>query len=274
MRSAIESVRDVGRHALADNVQGEAAKVAWNFFFSLFPAILVLFAVTGYVGGEAVFDGVMARLEEVLPGEGADFFAGAVQEITHQRRPGILSLGLLFTLWGASNIFAGLMDGLNTMYDVAESRGFVRRRALAVACVLAGGALLVAGYALLLLGPQIGAWLGLGPVWDVARWPLAFLFLLATLTLVYFVLPNRDQRAHLRPVLGGAVAGTLLVIAVTLLFRLYVANFASYSVMYGGVGAIMVLLVWFYLTSLAILLGGEVAAVLEGLAERAEPDAS
>jgi membrane protein len=274
MHRILDGIRVVGRHALADDIQGEAAKVAWNFFFSLFPAILVLFAVTGYVGGEALFDALTARIEEVLPGESADFLAGVVQEITHQRRPGLLSLGLVLTLWGASNIFAGLMSGLNAVYDVEEGRGFLRRRGLAVLGVVAGGGLLFLGYALLLAGPQIGSWLGLGPIWDMARWPLAFLFLVGTLSGVYYVLPNRDQGTHVRPVLAGAVVGTALVIMATLLFRLYVTSFASYSVMYGGVGAIMVLLLWLYLTALAILLGAEVAAVLEGHSKREEPGAS
>lgn len=256
-------VGEIFREAMDDGITGEAAKAAYYFFLSFFPLILALFAFTGILGGQAAFEWIMDWLHRALPGEAAEYLEGFVVEITGDSRPGMLSLGILLTLWAASNVFAILTVGLNRMYDIAEDRPWWKRRLLALAALVAGLVLLTSAAASLLAGPELVAGLGLAPALQVLRLPLAFVMLVGMLSLVYYLLPARDQSAHWKPVLVGAAVGAVLWVLGTLGFRLYVASFGSYSTTYGVVGGIIVLLIWLYLTALTILFGGEVAATLE-----------
>jgi membrane protein len=256
-------LRQVLREAMADGITGEAAKAAYYFFLSFFPGILALFAFTGIFGGEEAFDWIMGHLHRALPGEAASYLGGFVAQITGESRPGMLSLGVLLTLWSASNVFSVLTEGLNTMYDLEETRPFWQRRLLALAALVVGLVLLTTAAAALLAGPALVATLGLETAWIYLRWPLAFVLLVAMLWLVYYLLPARDQRQALRPVAVGALVGAALWVLATLGFRLYVANLGSYDATYGIVGVFIVLLLWLYLTALTVLFGGEVAATLE-----------
>lgn len=261
-------LRQVVEEALADNITGEAAKVAYYFFLSLFPLVLVLFALTGIFGGDDAFRWIMDRVHLAMPGEASSLVEAAVAEITQEARPGILSIGVVLTLWAASNVYAAFSDGLNVIYGVKEGRSWWRKRVIALLLLLGTAVLLITGAVLLLAGAEIGTFLALGAAWEAMRGPLAFVLMTGVLWLLYFVLPSRDQRQAKGPILAGAVAGTLLWIGATLLFRLYVANFGNYSDTYGFVGAAIVLLLWLYISTLAVLLGGEVAWVSEQWRDR------
>lgn len=252
------------QEAMEDGITGEAAKAAYYFFLSFFPAILALFAFTGILGGDETFRWIMGQLRGALPGSAADFLQDFVREITGDSRPGMLSFGIIATLWSSSNVFAILTEGLNRMYDLEEGRPWWQKRLYAMASLTVGMVCLSVGSVVLLAGPDVVQLVGVPEaIFQVIRWPLAFAMLWAMMWLVYYLLPNRDQSGTGRQVAIGAAVGTVLWVAVTGLFRLYVANFGSYSESYGFVGAIMVLLLWLYLTALAILFGGEVAATLE-----------
>lgn len=263
MKSLWELVREILREAMRDRITGEAAKTAYYFFLSLFPLILALFALTGILGGAAAFDWIMGRLERALPGEAATYLEQFVREVTGESRPGILSFSILFTLWSASNIFTALAEGLNRMYDLEEGRPWWKRRLISLAALVLGSVLLIGGSVALLAGPELLSFLGLGPTLEFLRLPLAIVMLALLMWLVYFLLPARDMRDAARPTLIGALVGTGLWLAATLGFRVYVSQFGRYDQTYGVVGGIIVLLLWLYLTALAILFGGEVAATLQ-----------
>ncbi|MFW6078815.1 MAG: YihY/virulence factor BrkB family protein [Gemmatimonadota bacterium] len=265
--------RQTLREARRDNITGEAAKVAFYLFLSLFPLVLVLFSLTGLIGGDAAFQWIMGRIQALVPGETATFLEQYVRQVTDQSRPDIFSLGLLLTLWAASGGFAALADGLNTMYDLRERRSWWRKRVIAVGLLLAAVVLVLGGAGVILAGPALIDRFGLPEVWFVLRWPVAFALVVAMFWLVYLVLPNRSQRGALLPTLGGAAVGAALWLLVMAAFRLYVANFARYSETYGFVGAVIVLMLWLQLTAAVALFGGEVAAVWEsrrGVAKRPE----
>jgi membrane protein len=148
------------REAAEDRIDGEAAKVAYFFFLSLFPFILALFAFTGIFGGQAAFDGIMAYLRDVLPGTAANYLERFVREVTGRKRPGLLSISVLATLYSASTVFVSLIDGLNVVYDIRDDRGWWRRRLIAFGALFASFVLLIAGTATLLavlLGGEIAA---------------------------------------------------------------------------------------------------------------------
>lgn len=263
MGSFLRTTWAIVKEARSDNITGEAAKAAYYFFLSLWPFLLGLFAFTGLFGGEPAFDRIMGWITRSLPSEPTRFLEGFVREITAEERPQVLSLGVALTLWSGSSIFVSLADGLNRMYDVPEGRVWWKRRLIAMALLLCASVLVPLGATAILAGAEILERFGLGGAWHVARWPLAYLALTALAWLVYYHLPNRKQRVAIRYVTVGALVGTLLWVLVTTGFRLYVANWGSYGSTYGVVGGILVLLIWLYLTALAILFGGEVAVSLE-----------
>lgn len=270
MRRFLAGAWRIVEEARDDNLPGEAAKVAYFFFLSIWPLMLGLFALTGLFGGEAAFEWIMGWIKSVLPSEPTRFLEQFVREITGQRRPDMLSVGVLLTFWSGSNIFASLTDGLNAMYDVEEGRSWWKRRLLAVALLVCASVLLTVGASAVLAGAEILETLGLSEAWNLARWPLAYVLLTAMAWLVYYYLPDRNQGMSRRFVTIGALVGTGLWLVATFGFRVYVANWGSYGRTYGVVGGILVLLIWLYLTALAILFGGEVAVSLEQGRHRAD----
>lgn len=263
MRGFLRGTWAIVQEARADNLTGEAAKAAYYFFLSLWPLLLGLFAFTGIFGGEPAFQWIMAQVTSALPSEPTRFLEGFVREITAEERPDVLSLGVILTLWSGSSIFVSLAEGLNRIYDIEEGRTWWKRRLIAIGMLLVAAVLLSVGATGILAGEQVLRRLGLGGAWNVARWPLAYLAIAALAWLIYYYLPNREQRMSIRYVTIGALVGTGLWLVVTTAFRLYVGSWGDYGRTYGLVGGIIVLLIWLYLTALAILFGGEVAVSLE-----------
>ena len=257
--------------ARADNVTGEAAKIAYFFFLSLWPLLLGLFAFTGIFGGEPTFEWIMGWVRETLPPQATQMLRRYVENVVAEERPDMLSLGIILTLWSGSNIFSTLAEGLNEIYDLPEGRSWWRRRAMSVGLLVAASVLLTAGASAILAGGEIARTLGIDRTIAILRYPLAFLALTTLLWLVYYYLPARDQNVAKRWVTSGALVGATLWILATALFRIYVTNVSGYD-SYGVVGAVLVLLLWLYLTALAILFGGEVAVSLEQGVHRSDTE--
>jgi membrane protein len=251
----------------ADDIGNQAAKVAYYFFLSLPPAMMALFGLTGLFGGERTGDWLTQRLTTSLPGEASALVTGFVRDVVHGNAPGPLSIGLLLALWAGSNVFTALEDTLNAAFGIRAQRSFVRKKAVAVGMLAACAVLFLAGSAVLVGGGGIATALGLGAtgqaVWAVLQWPLGFALITATFWLIYYVLPNRNQRGCRMTLLKASAVAAGLFVAVSIAFRLYMANFNSYSATYGLLGTVIVLLLWMYVTSLVILLGGEVASEME-----------
>ena len=261
-------LKEIWSESLDDNITGESAKTAYYFFLSLFPVVLVIFALTGIIGGDAAFQTIMGRVRSATPAEAGRIIGRAIHQITNSRRPGVLSLGLVLAIWSGSNIFAALTDGLNKMYDVKETRSWWKKRLIALGLLVAAVVLLVGGSTLILSGRSIGTALGIASLWDAIRYPLAFAMVVLLMWLAYYFLPDRDQNHVKTETFIGALVGTTLWILASVAFRAYVAHFGSYSATYGIVGAVIVLMLWLFITAVTLLLGGEVAAVLEARQQR------
>ena len=263
LRDAWQVTRATVRNARADDLAGEAAKMAYFFFLSLFPLVLVLLALTGIVGAESAFGRIMQAVQTTIPAYAWQFVASLIREVTEGGNPGTLSFGVLFALWTASSGVAALMGGLNTMYDVEERRPWWKRRLVALGVLAVGAVLLVVGSAAFI---PTESWLrdrGLWAPWSIARWPAGFLLLAGTAWIAYSYLPAGRQRPSGRKALVGALAASALWIVATLVFRWYIAGYGRYNRVYGAIGAVIVLLIWFYIAALAMLIGGELAATLE-----------
>lgn len=251
----------------ADDISGQAAKVAYYFFLSLPPALMAIFALTGIFGGPALADRITAELTATVPGEASGLVEEFVNQVVREQKPGVLSIGILLALWSASNVFTALGDTLNVAYDTRPTRSWVKKKLVAVGVLLAVAVLFLAGSLALLAGPAIAGAVGLGGVaamlWNVLQWPLAFLLIASAFWVVYYVLPERDQSEFKGTLFKAASIAAGLWLLATLGFRLYITNFSSYSETYGFIGAVIVLLLWMYLTSLVVLLGGEIASEME-----------
>ncbi|HET7463633.1 MAG TPA: YhjD/YihY/BrkB family envelope integrity protein [Longimicrobium sp.] len=243
-----------------DDVANQAAKVAYFFFMSLPPLLMATFGLAGIFGGDGTAAWLTDGLRRNLPAEAGTLVNGFVTEVVRKEHPGLVSIGLLLALWAGANVFMALEDTLNVAWGVRQQRGFVKRRAMALGTLLAVGLLFLAGSAALLAGPAIAKALGLGLAWTVLQYPLGLAMVVAAFWVVYFVLPNRDQRRHKGVLLKSSAIAAGLWLLATLAFRLYAANFASYDKTYGVLGGMIVLLLWMDYTSLVILLGGEIAS--------------
>jgi membrane protein len=256
-------LHDYGRNRLPD----QAAKVAYYFFMSLPPALMAIVSLTGMLGGRETADWLSGHLSSSLPADARPLVDGFVRDVVYRSAPGPFTIGLVLALWSAAGVMMALEDSLNDAYEITVERGFVKRRLVALATMAACAVLFVAGSAALLAGPKLSDALGLGAVgrtvWGVLQWPLSFLLVVGAFWIVYYVLPNRDQSRCKGTLFKSASVAAALWLLATFGFRLYVSHFGSYGKTYGVLGGIIVLLLWLYLTSLVILLGGELSSEME-----------
>lgn len=268
------------REVMDDGVLGLAAGAAYYFFFSLFPLFLFLAPVLSLIGDkEKTFGWVITQLAGVVPATAMQIVTDVVSEVVYsESAPGIMSLGALLAIWTGSNIFTSLIAALNNAYDVTEARPWWKQRLIAIAAVVAAGAAMLIATTLMLAGDRLAQWVGrafdLGlnavAVWSVLEVPLVFAIMIALAWLLYYFLPNVRQRPG--RVLGGAIVATILWILMTMVFKLYVTNFASYNKTYGTIGGVIILLTWMYFSMLVLLIGGEMnAEVAKGTGAVAPP---
>jgi membrane protein len=254
---------------VADNGLGLAAQLAYYFFFALFPAILVGIALASFFPLEHFLDRIVATLGGVLPGDVIAIVQDQMRKISQGQDGGVLTFGLLFALWSSSAAMVGLIDALNRAYDIDEARPWWKVRLLAIALTIALAAFILLAFALVLVGPtaaeHIARATALGPVfewtWKILQWPLILALVSLGTALVLYCAPDAEQRwVWITP---GAVVTTVLWLLASLGFKLYVSNFGSYTETYGTIGAVMVLLLWFYISGLVMLFGAELNAEIE-----------
>jgi len=260
-------IKRIVRRSNDDEVFGRAAQLSYYFLLALFPLLLVLINLLGYLAqeGTALRNKLIAYLAAVMPASAVTLVHTTLDEISDSSGSGKLSLGLLAALWAASNGMGAVSQTLNTAYDVRETRSWWKVRLISVLLTGALAVLIISALAIVLYGGSIGdAFAGrygfttiFTRVWSVLQWPIALAFVLATFNLIYNFAPNISSRQR-RWFSPGAVVGVLFWLVVSFAFRLYLSYFDSYSVTYGSLGALIVLMLWFYFTGVAILIGGEV----------------
>lgn len=261
--SFLSVAQEVFHRCRRDRITTEAASIAFYFFLSFFPLILSLFALTGLIGREPAFDWIMNELLVALPEEASDAIGEFVHQVTSSRSASALSIGLVLSVWAASNIFAVLADGLNKAYQAQRRYQWWKRRAMALGLLLIlAGAMIVLAVSVL-AGPAIARVLQVDNPFGSLIWPLTLLLAVAMMWLMYYWLPNHDQSRSKRWILVGAVVGTLLWVGATLLFRQFLSYTPRFSAIYGLVGGMAAFLIWLFLTAMSILVGGEVAAAME-----------
>jgi membrane protein len=271
--------RDLGHEIGEDDVAMGAAALGFYLMLAIFPALILTMSIIPYLPIDRVDEAIMDLLGQALPEDAYALVEGVVVDVTSERRGGLLSFGLLATLWAASSGMLAVMRQLNKTYDVKEERGFIRARGTAIILSLLFILLIIGAFALIVLGGVIEDWLqsrfGLGDAvlifFAVFRWVVIFFAMTLAFSLIYRYAPNTEQKfAFITP---GSVVGVLLLVLASLGFSLYTANFGDYDATYGSIGAVIVLMMWLYITGLVILVGSEINAVLERYSTRGKREA-
>jgi membrane protein len=263
-----DATKRTWRKANEDDVFGRSAQLAYYFFLALFPMLIFLISTLGVLPGAAshVREAMFNFLTQVMPPSASQLVEKTMDEISTSSGIGKLSFGLILTLWSASAGMLAIMDTLNAEHGVEEDRSFVKQRVIAIALTLGVAALLVAAAAVIVLGHSHGLGAVLtgtsAVVWKFVQWPAAFACILFSLALIYYFAPNlkKPQWHWITP---GAVVGCGLWLIASVGLRVYLHYFNSYSATYGSLGAVIILLISFYLTGIAILVGGEVNVVID-----------
>lgn len=264
----------VWTEAWEDEILDRAAALSFYLLFALFPTLLFLTALLALLPIPDLMDQLTGYVARVLPGEAASVTRTTVGEIAGGARGGLLSAGVLLALWAGSSGMTAVITTLNIAFDVEEPRPWWKRRLVAIALTAGFAVFIMSALVLMVFGPRIGAavagWLGLGSVftivWNAGSFPLVIFFVLVGIQLVYYLAPGGDQQwSWLTP---GAVVALILWLAASFGLRAYVAYFGTYDVTYGSIGGVILLMLWLYLTAVAILLGAEVNGEIEHAAAR------
>lgn len=265
--------KDLGRRTAAevwaDDCLNLAAQLAYYFFLALFPALLFLVAIVSFIPVEGLLEMVTSTLSRVAPGEVITIIQEQIVKIADSENGGLLTLGMLGTVWSISSGVNSIISTLNAAYDIQESRRWWKVKLVAIGLTISLAAFIVISFILVMVGPRIAetiaAALALGPAfvwsWNIVQWPVVFLLVTLAIAIVFHFAPDVEQEwIWLTP--GSVLAATLWVL-ISLGFKYYVANFASYNATYGAIGGVIVLMLWFYVSGLAVLIGAELNAEIE-----------
>jgi membrane protein len=264
-------------------VLNRAAILSFYFLLALFPLLLFLTALLGYFAdaGTELRHNLLTYLRAIVPVSASDLINTTVDEISQKSSGGKVSFGLLTSLWFASSGMGAIIEGLNVAYDVKETRAWWRRTLLAILLTIALAVLIITALALMFYGSRIAGGIanryGFGAAfteaWTVLRWLFVLVFVFLAFQSIYYFAPDLHEQ-QLRWLTPGAAASVILWLLVSFLFGSYLNFYNNYSVVYGSLGAVIILLLWFYLTGVTILIGGEVNALIEQAAARAgDPEA-
>ena len=266
------------RETNEDQVFSRAAELAYYFLLALFPMLIFLTNLVGFL--PSMQEHIFHNLAQVLPAEAMKLVSDTIQDVTSKRSGGLLSFGILGTLWAASGGVTAVMETLNTAYDAKEERLFWKIRLTAIGLTITLALLVVGGTGLIMFGDWIKGlltqWLGLGAgftfLWGIVDYVLGLGLLFMGLELIYYFGPNVKQ--DWKWITPGAVFAIVTLIVASWLFSLYLRFAPSYSATYGSLGAVIVLMLWLYLMGAATLVGGEINSEIEQAASRITPEKS
>lgn len=256
-----------------DNMSDWAAALTYYGLLSLFPALIALVSVLGLFGNpETTTRTITDVVTQIGPQSAADTFAGPIKSITSNRgTAGVMFVvGLAAALWSASGYVGAFMRAANIVFETPEGRPIWKLRPLqmliTLICVLllalAAVAVVLTGPIVTAVGDAIGVSSTVTTIWDIAKWPVIGVVVVAIFTLLFYATPNVKLRGF-RFVAPGATVAFVTWLVASALFAFYVANFGSYDKTYGTLGGVVIFLVWVWITNVALLLGMELNAERE-----------
>ncbi|WP_226676751.1 YihY/virulence factor BrkB family protein [Mesobacillus jeotgali] len=264
-----EKIKYYGKSLLGelkkDRATGLAAQQAYYYMLALFPLLILLIAIVPYLNIDP--QKAIDVLNKLLPSQSADLLRDNVVKLVSERNGGLLTFGIIGTIWSASSGMNAFIKAMNIAFDVKETRSFIKARLVSI--MLTFGLILAFVVALLL--PVFGRVIldtvqsiiqipePFDIVFNIVRWVVAIVVMAAVLAGLYRVAPNKHY--PFKHVIPGAIFATVVWQLISLGFSFYVSNFGNYSATYGSIGGVIVLMLWLFLTGLALVLGGEINAI-------------
>ena len=271
--SLFRTCRDLGKHVWRSSHQhdilGRAAQLGFYFLLSLFPALLCVSALIGMLPLQSVLPQMMMYFQKMMPHESLSVLDTYLQQISQNSGRGIFSLSLGAALFAASWGMIAIINTLNTVYNVKETRPMWKVGFIALLLTIGAALFLISSMVLILAGENLSQqmadalgfnWLA-SYGWTLLQWPVAFLLMLLATSLIYYWGPNITHKW--RWLIPGSVFAVLLWVFISLVFKLYVEKLMYYNLVYGSITGVIVLMIWLYFTGMVLLIGGEVNGVLE-----------
>jgi membrane protein len=246
-----------------DHVTGLSAQITYYMLLAIFPFLIFLLNLLIFFDiDQEIFINTISKL---IPEQSSTLIFNMVKEVATNSGITLLSIGMITTLWSASKGVNALIRGLNKAYDVNEDRSFLKVKAVGLTATIGIPILMVGSFIFLVLGEQMGQFIsekfGLKDylrIWDFLRVLIPLASMAIYFTLLYKLAPNRQIK--LKQAAIGGIFSTLGWVGVSMLFAYYVNNFGNYSKIYGGLGSIIILLIWLNLSSIILIIGGEINA--------------
>jgi membrane protein len=271
--SMVQTLKRTVSEFSEDRLTDSAAALTYYAVLSIFPALLAMVSIVGLVGDpQTITKALTDIIGSIGPKSAVDALKGPIQGITRSSGTAgiLLIVGIVSALWTASGYVGAFMRASNVIYEVEEGRSFIKLRPLQMLVTLILILLLVLVLAAVVLtGPiagAVGSAVGVGEtavtVWNIAKWPVLFLVVVFMFTVLYYSAPNA-KLGGLKSIIPGAALAIVVWLLASAAFAFYVANFGSYNKTYGSLGAIIIFLVWLWITNVAILLGAELNAERE-----------
>jgi membrane protein len=256
--------RDLVRH---HTLQVSAA-LSYYLVLSVFPCLIFLSAIVGFVSLPDLFNHVLLLMGRLLPADTMKMVYSVLGDVLASNRGTWLSLGMLGLVWTASAAFDSMIEALDIAYDVTDDRPFWKTRLLAIALAAIIGSLLLTSLGVMVVGPRFGDWLAsrlelsavFVAVWPVLRWLLAICFTILAVEVLYYLAPNVKQRFG--ATLPGAVLSVVVWNVLSFLLGYYFRHWANFNRTYGTLGGFIAFMTWLYWTSFVLLVGAELNAEL------------
>lgn len=266
--SPLELAMESAKEFDGDDMMTHACAIAYEVLFSIFPFIIFLIALLGFLELSSFFGWLHERAQILLPHEAMQPVNAVIDEV-HQKNSGLLSFGMIMTLWASSVAMRAMMNALNVVYGVTEGRPIWIRFPLSIFYTIGIAAMLITAGILLVVGPQAMQWVahqvGLEQLfvilWEWLRWPVALLLMTLAIGVIYYVAPDAEQ--EFRFITPGATLAVIAWLAASWGFNYYMRHFGDYSAIYGSIGAAIVLLMYFFISASILLFGAEINAVIK-----------
>lgn len=266
--SSFSLIKKTFKNFIDDDMPTYAAALSYRALFSLFPFLLFLIAMLSFLNLGDFFNWLRDQAALVLPSIALEVIDPVISDL-QEGKNSIFSVAIVVAIWVASNGIRSVMNAMNKAYNVTESRPTWKLYLLSVVYTIGIALILLVAAALMVVGPGwiewLGTWVGLGEfavtLWALLRWPVAILLLMQVVAVIYYFTPDVQQK--FRFITPGSIVAVIIWIAASLGFGAYVSNFSNYDAMYGGIGAMIVLLLFFYISSAVLLLGAELNATIE-----------
>lgn len=254
-------IQDLIHRMRTVDMSGMGAQLAYFFLLSFFPTLIFMVTLLPYLNLEQ--GQIFHFMSDIMPEEVYSLIEGTLTDVLNKQNGGLLSIGILGTIWSASKGVDALMKALNRAYDVDGKAGFLNRIWSLIFTISLVAVILIA-LVLPIFGQQIGhiifGYIGVEDsfegIWNSMRWIIPPVLILIVLTVMYWIVPNTDPRLTIISVFPGAIFATVGWLVLTYGFSFYINNFGNFSATYGSIGGVIILMLWLYFTGMILIFGG------------------